>query len=358
MNSAISLAEKLCNTMMNTFQPEDLPPKGEWHYHQGVFLLGMKKIYEITGNQKYYDYIKRYVDSKVHDDGKIWYHCNFDDAMPSILLFDIYEKTKEEKYRVTLDHCAKWIPLFFKTKEGGFWHKFNYPYQMWLDGFYMAQTLCVKYSSYFGTNDEFYKMAYEQLQLMKKYTKDEKTGLWYHAYDESREACWADKTTGHSPEFWGRAYGWIGAALVDILEYMPDNIPFRDFFKKTLEEFVSSITCFQDEKTGLWFQVLDKGENKENWTETSCSCLFLYTISKAIRCGYISKDYYKFSEKAYEGLYEKIEESGESIILKDICVGTGVGDYEHYINRPRCENDLHGAGTFLQALAEYSKLLA
>jgi unsaturated rhamnogalacturonyl hydrolase len=115
------------------------------------------------------------------------YNCEFDDAMPCILLFPFYEETKDKKYKITLDECASWIPKYFKTPSGGFWHKYCTPDQMWLDGFYMAQPLCVKYASVFGGHDEFYKMAYTQLKLMKKYTKDNKSGLWYHAYDESKK---------------------------------------------------------------------------------------------------------------------------------------------------------------------------
>ena len=53
--------------------------------------------------------------------------------------------------------------------------------------------------------------------------RDAKTGLLYHGWDESKQQRWANKTTGDSPEFWGRAMGWYMMALVDTLDYYPDG---------------------------------------------------------------------------------------------------------------------------------------
>ena len=358
MNKAVELADKLCETMMKRFAPEELPPGGRWHYHQGVFLWGMYKLYEVTKNEDYYDYIKKYVDHNVMPDGQIPYGCEFDDAMTSVLLFPIYERSGEEKYRYTLDHCAKWIPMFFKTPSGGFWHKFNCVDQMWLDGFYMAQPLCVRYAVTFDTHkQEFFKMAYDQLRLMKEFTRDEKTGLWYHAYDESRKAIWADNETGRSPEFWGRAFGWIGCALVDILELMPADCEYRDYFEDTLRDYVESIIRVQDEKSGIWYQVLNRGDDPENWLETSCSCLFVYTICKGMRLGLLDNKYIENMKRAFEGIKAKLTITDSELLINDICVGTGVGDYEFYLARPTTINDLHGSGAFLHAMSELARIL-
>ena len=200
-------------------------------------------------------------------------------------------------------------------------------------------------------------MAYDQLRLMKQFTYDEKTGLWHHAYDESRAAFWCDKETGKSPEFWGRAFGWIGAALVDILDYMPQNCEYRDYFIETLDDYLKTIVKYQDKETGLWYQVLDKGYDPNNWHENSCSCLFTYTICKAMRMGFTDIDYTNEAKLAFEGIKSQLTITDNDVIIHNICIGTGVGNYEHYINRPRTENDLHGSGAFLHAMSELAKVL-
>lgn len=351
----ISLAEKFCETMMATFTPQTLHPTGGWTYHQGIFLLGMEKIFLKTGKQKYADYIKAYVDNNVDENGHIECRQSFDDAMAGVLLYRIYAETGEEKYKKALDNFISWIPGWHKTPSGGFWHKLIRPNQMWLDGLFMAQPLCTRYARTFGGRTDLYDMAYTQFSLMRKYTLDEKTHLWHHAYDESREIDWCDKVTGKSPHFWGRAMGWVGAALLDVLEYMPEDYEHRQFFIDTLVDYVEAVVRVQDEETGLWFQVLDRGDDPNNWIETSCSCLFMYTLAKGMRMGLLDAKYVENLQKAYDGLFRQLTTDDEGkIYINDICIGTGVGDYQFYLNRPRVVNDLHGGGAFLLALSEAS----
>ena len=57
--------------------------------------------------------------------------------------------------------------------------------------------------------------------------KDTRNGLYYHAYDDSRESFWCDPVTGLSDNFWLRALGWYAMALIDTMEVMPDPWPRR-----------------------------------------------------------------------------------------------------------------------------------
>ncbi|MBK6724815.1 MAG: glycoside hydrolase family 88 protein [Acidobacteria bacterium] len=67
----------------------------------------------------------------------------------------------------------------------------------------------------------------ESVRLDGKRSRDAKTGLLYHGWDESKQQKWADKTSGRSPHFWGRAMGWYAMGLIDTLEYFPKDHPRR-----------------------------------------------------------------------------------------------------------------------------------
>ena len=142
----LGLAMRACETMMRKFAPEDLPPKGHFHYHQGVFLSGMYKTYELCGEEKYFAYIKAWVDSILDPYGDItsFNPGQLDDLQPGVLLFPLLKATGDTRYRDALDTIAYYISTFPHTKEGGFWHKAWYHEQMWLDGLYMA---CLLYTS-------------------------------------------------------------------------------------------------------------------------------------------------------------------------------------------------------------------
>mgnify|MGYP003167250044 FL=1 len=45
-------AKASVETMMRKFEAADLPPKGRFHYHQGVFLSGVYKTYEACKDER------------------------------------------------------------------------------------------------------------------------------------------------------------------------------------------------------------------------------------------------------------------------------------------------------------------
>jgi unsaturated rhamnogalacturonyl hydrolase len=179
------------------------------------------------------------------------------------------------------------------------------------------------------------------------------TGLLYHAWDDSKAIGWADKKTGLSPEFWGRAMGWYAVAIMDLLDYIPEENKRRHEFISAAVDIINALVRFQDEESGLWYQVVDKGRVAGNWLETSCSCLYTYAIAKAIKRGLLHRTYYQSIKRAYEGIVKTLRFEGSDLFVEEICVGTEVGDYQFYINRPRVQNDLHGMGAFLLMCTEY-----
>jgi unsaturated rhamnogalacturonyl hydrolase len=180
--------------------------------------------------------------------------------------------------------------------------------------------------------------------------KDSKTGLPFHAWDEKKAQPWANKETGCSPEFWGRSVGWYGTALVDLLELLEGQKHGQEVFAEELKQFIPAIVNFQDEESGLWYQIVDKGDKEDNWLESSCSSLFIYTIAKAIKAGIVDDSYKAVVDKAFEGLLEHmVKVDGDHLELSGICIGTSAGEYDYYVGRPTSENDLHGMGAFILA---------
>jgi len=355
----LELAELACTTMMKKFDAEKLPPAGHFHYHQGVFLSGFEQTYLNTGKKEYSDYIKKWVDSLIDENGSLTceYNVNtLDDKQPAILMFRLLEETGDIKYENAIRYIVSGIEDWPKTSQGGFYHMKHLKTQMWLDGLYMAGELLTRYGARFG-EDRFFELVHLQAKLMWDNIRDEETGLLYHAWDESRSDEWADPQTGRAPHFWGRAAGWYIVALCTILKYMPSDCEYRADLIEYVQKYIDAFAKHQDAKTGLWYQVIDRGDDPRNWTETSCSALFLCGISMALKAGYIDESYRAVADKAYKGLAAAMEDDGNGgVIMPRICIGTGVGDYEFYLARPTSENDLHGMGALLLACNAYHEL--
>jgi len=257
-----------------------VPPK--WIYDYGVILNGMKSLWLTTGDRRYFDFIRRGVDTFVNDDGSIKTYrvdeYNLDQVRMGSAVLMLYRVTGEAKYKKAVDLIRFQLKDHPRTNEGGFWHKKIYPYQMWLDGLYMAEPFYAEYSTVFGENN--WDDIANQFIWMEKHTRDEKTGLLYHAWDESKQQKWADKQTGRAPMFWGRAMGWYAMALVDVLDSFPKDHPKRAELIAILNREMNAIAKVQDKSSGEWWLILDMPGKEKNYLEASSSAMFMLTCAR------------------------------------------------------------------------------
>ncbi len=350
--------------MMDSIMTRSAVLSGKWEYECGLVLCGAWECWKRTGEQKYFDYIKKNMDCFVSDDGTIATYkpdeYNIDHLNNGKVLILLYESTREDKYRKALSLLRAQVEKHPRTKEGGLWHKKIYPYQMWLDGAYMGYPFIAAYGKVFG-EPLLIDDAVKQTELLARVTRDGSAGLYYHGYDESRKERWADPKTGCSPNFWGRSMGWFSMALVDLLDHLPEEHPGRSTVKGILESVVRAVTRVRDEATGLWFQILDKPDAKGNYLEASASCMFVYSVLKAVRMGYVSRVHRDPALRSFDGIIEffVVEEDDGSISLDRICKVAGLGNvpyrdgsFGYYVSEPIVKNDYKGTGAFIHASLE------
>ncbi len=337
-----------------------------WGYAQGVGCCAMLKVWKNTQDRKYFDYVHEWADYMVLDNGSIRnysiYDYNIDWINSGKILFDVYRESKQEKFRMAMDTLLNQLKTHPQTSDSVFWHKKIYPHQIWLDGIYMAGPFMAQYGKEYNRPDLIDKAMHE-LVITYKHTLDKKTGLLYHAYDESREQRWANKKTGQSPNFWGRAIGWYYMALVDIMDFVPENHPQRKEVIAIITHLSKILPRYQD-KTGLWYQVIDQGNRKGNYLEASVSSMFMYSIAKAVNKGYINKKNLNTAIKAYNGIMNQlmIKETDETLSLTQCCAVSGLGgnpyrdgSFEYYVNEKIRNNDSKATGPFIMACLELEK---
>ena len=338
----------------------------KWDYEQGLMLKAIEKVWYRTGEGKYFEYIRKDIDQYVRPDGSIRTYradeFNIDNIPPGRALLTLYQQSlpDKEKYKKAADLLWKQLEEQPRTKEGGYWHKKRYPNQMWLDGLFMGEPFAAEYSLIFHHPEHFDDIV-KQFALIEKYAVDEKTGLVYHAYDESREQKWADKKTGRSPSFWARAIGWYAIALVDVLDYLPSQHPGRAQLIGYLQRLAPVLAKYQDPESGAWYQVIDQGKRAGNYLEASASCMFVYALAKGARLGYIPEKFAASAKKGYQGIVQNFvekEANGSLSLNKTVSVG-GLGGtpyrdgtYEYYLSEPIRKNDLKGIGLFIFASVE------
>nr|WP_241484469.1 glycoside hydrolase family 88 protein [Paenibacillus mucilaginosus] len=335
-----------------------------WNYENGCILTAFERMWRKTGDDRYWNYIRENMDLFIREDGTIDTYSleeyNVDMINQGKTLFFMYERTGEAKYRKALDLLVTQLKGHPRTSEGGLWHKKIYPFQMWLDGVYMTSPLLAQYASQFDEH-EWYDDIANEILLMERVSRDPKTGLLYHGWDESREQRWADPVTGCSPEFWGRAVGWYVMAIVDVLDYLPVDHPKRGQIIGIFYRLAEAIVAVQDEESGLWYQVLNKGGEKGNYLEASASSMFTCAFAKGANKGYLGGWALESARRGYQGLLDRYVERDEdgTMHLNGICSVAGLGNkpyrdgsYEYYLSEPIRRDDPKGFAPFVMACLE------
>lgn len=338
----------------------------KWDYVHGLVLYSFEELYKKSPDPRYEAYVQGYLDTLIENDGTIKTYeiskHNIDMIVAGRLLFNAYNKTKEEKYLKAMQLLRQQLTEQPRTQSGGFWHKRIYPNQMWLDGLYMGEPFYAQYTVTFenGKNLDDIAHQFEQIQL---HATDPKTGLLYHGWDESKQMPWADKETGNSPNFWSRALGWYAMALVDALDYFPKEHPKQKELVGYLNNVSESLAKYQD-KSGLWYQVTDKMGKEGNYLEASGSSMFAYAFAKGANKGYLPSKFKELANKAFDGLTTqlmKVDADG-GITLTQACQVAGLGgkpyrdgSYEYYVNERKKDNDPKATGPFILAALELNR---
>lgn len=341
-----------------------------WNYIDGCMTGSLIELYKTTKDEKYINFVKKFVDYYVFEDGSIRGYevekYSTDDVCESRILFDLYELTGEEKYNKAIELAYSQVKSHPRTKEGNFWHKKIYPNQVWLDGLYMMQPFYTRYQTLRGKKD--YADIVMQFKNVRNLMFDEKAKLYYHGYDSTKSMFWADKKTGLSQNFWLRSIGWFTVGMVDVMDYMDEQM-YDEYntIKVLFKEIIDGILQYQDEESKMFYQVPNFPGREKNYLETSGSSMIAYAILKGVRLEALPERYRQIGIDIFNGICKKylsVKEDGD-LNLGGICLVAGLGpennlrrdgSYEYYMSEPIVENDAKGVGPLIMAYTEMIKI--
>lgn len=364
----------------------DFAKSPRWSYVMGIELEAMLDTYLKYGGDDIRKYCQLYTDTMINDKGEIRSYkledYNLDQIRTGHFVARMYEKYPEAKNLKAMQTLMKQLDKQPRTKEGVYWHKAIYAYQVWLDGIFMGLPYrCLTARNLLSAKKakKIYDDAVDQISKTYERTLDPKTGLNRHAWDETHEMFWADKETGLSQHCWGRAQGWYTMALIELLDAMPEDYDRRGEVIELLRKDLDAVIKWQDKETGLWYQVMDEPGRKGNYLESTCSSMFAYVLMKATNKGYLGDKYFLAGKKAYQGILKNFirVNADKTISLTNCCAVAGLGpgmsehvkkaapnvkenkrrdgSYDYYLSEPVRDNDAKGVGPFIWASLEYEK---
>ena len=319
-------------------------------WQAGYAMFAMEKLWRATSDERYFNYIKRYVDQQVDENGNIpdFSPTALDNFLPGYAIVFMYEQTHLEKYRRAAKKIRDGFIYYPRNSDGGFWHADWAKHQMWVDGVFMGQMFLARYGSVIGDSAYAFEEVTKQMKLALKHCL-KPNGLLLHGWDESKEASWANKETGLAPEVWSEGLGWYAILMADVFDFIPKSHTDYPYLMSALQKLCKGLKDVQDSATGMWCQVVDKPYVSDNWNETSGTGMFLYLIKKSIDKGYVdSEEYSPVVKKAYEGIIKKTRTNEKGFIDLIDCSSIGIkNDYQEYISQPKEVSTYAAFGSFI-----------
>jgi rhamnogalacturonyl hydrolase YesR len=344
------------------------PPRGiAWNYPWGVTLYGMQRATEVTGDRAYADFALRHnaivgryyqylrqvdrvygpshraeVDRMLRAapiTGALQLgsldNCG---AMSNQMLEGLLRHGGEDTAAQgeLLSSVAGYIARGqARLPDGALWR----PEQgrtLWIDDLYMSCPFLTRWSERTGDGRFLDDAAWQVISFAQR--QQDRDGLWYHGnfVAESRP----------SPYKWGRGNGWAMVSTVEVLSALPEGHRDRARLIEILRRHVDGVRAVQA-PSGRWHQVLD---HPELWEETSCTAMFTYAITRAVRRGWLPREYLDVARRGLAGLAENVTAQGE---VNGTGWGTAIStSLEYYASIPRPPNDAHGSGPVLLAATE------
>ena len=303
-------------------------------YQNMCAAYGILKVAAVTGNDSLRMVIERVFRPELLE-GVSPHRDNATDYPPhqwfGFIPLELYRQTEDPRYLKRGIEMAE--EQFINPDKNGMP---AYTSRNYVDDIYGATTMQSLAYSCTG-NEKYLERAIQQVLFYSEiFMQDE--GLFYHNVEES-------------PHFWGRGNGWCAAAYAELFSVMPAGHPKRDQVLSYYHQMMESLIEYQG-PDGMWYQLID---DLDTWPESSCSSMFLFSMTEGIRNGLLPSNLYTTPVVAgWQGLSEYIDEDWR---ITEVCAGTSYGDREWYLNRPRLTGDPHGQAALLWTASSLLNLL-
>lgn len=265
---------------------------------RATYYEGLMALYRINPDQAYYQYA---VDWGRSHEWKPTYGLQYtrdgDHQCCGQTYVELYRMNPDSTHWIApITECINWI---VNGEEVDDWS--------WIDAIQMAMPLYAKLGvvhndpSYFHKMHEMYMFSRNQHGANGLYNTEDH--LWYRDGDFDPPY----QTPNGMDCYWSRGNGWVIAALVRVLDEIPDTLEYREEYLTTFKEMAEALIALQRED-GFWNASLEDPED-HGGKETSGTAFFTYGLAWGINKGVLDSATYMphvirgWNAMAYEALH-------------------------------------------------------
>lgn len=311
---------------------------------RAVYYEGLMELYRLDPRPAYYDYAVRW--GEFHEwnlrDGET-YTRNADNQCAGQTYLDLFliDPQPGRMYYIKAS-----IDSMMATDKIDDWD--------WIDALQMAMPVFARLGVITGDNAYF-----DRMHAMYLFTRNEhgenglynpEEGLWW------RDADYDPPYTDPNGEdcYWSRGNGWVLAALVRVIDLLPEGHPCMEEYLSTYRQMCEALVKVQ-RKDGFWNVSLHDPGNYGG-PETTGTALFVYGMAWGINRGILpAKEYLPVVTKAWNAMARKaVHPDGFLGYVQSTGKDPAAGQPVTYKSVPDFED--YGLGCFLLAASEVYRM--
>lgn len=278
-------------------------PEATSFWHVAAYHTGNMEAYKLTGNKKYLAYSLAWAEHNEwkgakNDDRSKWKY-SYGETQEHVLFgdwqicfqtyIDLYNLYPDEK---RIKRAREVMEYEMSTPERDYW--------WWADGLYMVMPVMTKLYGVTG-NGKYLDKLYEYIQYSDSVMLDKETGLYYR---DGKYVYPKHKSANGKKDFWARGDGWVLAGLAKVLQDLPADSKYRDFFVDKYLNLAKGVAACQQPE-GYWTRSMLDPEHAPG-PETSGTAFFAYGLMWGVNNGYLdAAQYMPVIDRAWKYLSEK-----------------------------------------------------
>lgn len=349
--ATLALAERIVDEKAAIWPPDLLI----FDWIQTVWAYGVHRTYAASGDAAHQDYYRAWMDDALPD-----FHADefvsSDSTSPALMAATLMWEDESADYGVIVDAAEAYIETVPRTANGAFvhWGPDN-PWgfesdQVWVDSQFMLGLFLVR--RWQMTDDRAWMDAFvAQYGAFSEVCRDPEDQLYRHAWDDSDGVnIPADDT------YWARGNAWVLVAGAEALRAVGPEDPAWDAIIGPFQAHAEAILATQADD-GLWYTVLNRGDDPANYTETSAAALIGYALVVGYQAGALGPGAARAAARALAGIEGRLSEDADGLRLSGTSTGTNPSTYEQYLAVPQLDDIMLGWGTVAMFAAEADGLV-
>ena len=340
----VELAAWVGDRLITTRKPEKI----YWDWGEAVMLLGLVQLYRVTGDERYQDFYRAFMDHHIEKGYEIWSSDSCAPAAIAIAL--IADGDDNPAYQKVVEDALYYLAEeALRTPEGGLNHLGTLDatgVSLWADSLFMFGNVLTGWGEVTGDVDLLDDYA-EQYAIFAELMQDD-SGFFKHAVYTLFE---------QEPDvYWARANGWIAAAAADHLRVRRNRGEALPAMAESVTSLMDAAAPMQDPETGLFWTVINRPG--ETYLETSAGALFAFGLARGFRYGVYDERVLPTVRAAVEGVVSRIRTSASTgwPVVTGTSGPTSVGTFDYYAGIEQDDDISYGIGAALLALTEASGL--